>query len=509
MLSASYLQQLYSENKKASRVKDFFKTQDSKTLFKIVDKAAVSLNIHFGNLQEQDFIEAIAKIKKGLSFINTVYFPSQLSLDKGCIFPFSPFSSKEIVKATLNGQKNFLIDYYKQHVLPGLVKEAPDLIGISLSQVNQFIPGFSLAKLIKKHLNSHVVFGDNALSHAAMFLNKKNRLRRYFDSLIIGAGEPALEDLIEALKKNGSVSKVPNCLYNTRWQLRLSPAVKSFNIEEAEVPEYHEPRPRPIISIEGSQGCYWGKCTFCTRPVAHGYSKKKYKTFSEMPIDKLIAQLKEIKKQYDPLYIRLTDSAIPPGRLKDITAKLQSQNNSISIYAYIRAEKDFLSAQFCQKLARGGLVAISFGLESASQKMNNIYNKGISIANIPKILKNFSNAGIACGLCVMVGGPGENCTDMQATAALIRKNHKYIVSVLVSKFTVLLNSAIYHNPAKYNISEISTSAVNDIPLYFEHRSQTNTQQASLAAEKYVKQFSSQAYQILSSILKRNREANLK
>lgn len=501
-LSQAFLSDIYRKRKGRTKVKAFFADMDAAGFIEDVDTARQILNDYFCSLGHDEFLSNINIIRRGLNYLDAAFYPSSHRLDTGISMPYSPYSSKDILKAAGDRKRNIMISFYDRYVSPYLKEEEPEVIGISISHMNQFLPGFTLAKMARDSINSRIVLGGAAVSQLCGFFLKLPRLCRLFDFVVIGPGEETMDTLINALSKGSNVDRVANLMYKVKGRLRVSKYRKYFSIKDAELPEYVEPRPRPIIALETSQNCYWAKCKFCDRGLRYGYTQEDRARYEEKQIGIVFEELKAVKKTYNPLYVRLSDAAVPPQRLKRITDFIRDNGLDIKIFPYVRAEEDFASLSFCRQLAEDGLTAVGFGLESGSEDVNRKYSKGAPLKQTEKILRNFKEAGIHNVMFAMVGFPGEGEKEIADTAAFIQKNLDCIDMLMISPFTLLFNSYIYNNKEEFGIRKISIPRRVDIPRFYDYKCLRVEASANkeLAAD-VIKRYSSPRDSLVFEVLK--------
>jgi len=390
-----------------------------------VDRAREILDSRFFSLDADEFIQHFSTLLCGKALIDAAYFPAQL--DFGLGFHGLAYTPKvsDIEHAVNDERHNFLIPYYKNAVLPVFNEEQPDIVGISISHVSEFIPAFTLANLIKsKNPDTHICLGGSTLTQVSHRVGKNPPLWKYFDSLVLGPGEFAFSQLIEHLETGKHLSGVPNLVYKENGSIKSSVKTHSFNIDDACTPEYVSVRPRAILPLETSSGCYWGKCIFCYYPkegtadFSTEYSKGRVRN-----IELVIDDMKKLNDRYNPIYIGITDSAVHPRRLKQISEyNLQNKTkNIIKFSAFIRFEKEFKEYTFCKSLAEGGFLGGQVGLESGCQRINDLINKGVDLGDAEVIIKNFYRAGIMLHIYSIVGLPGETKEDAQKTLDFFKR----------------------------------------------------------------------------------------
>lgn len=136
--------------------------------------------------------------------------------------------------------------------------------------------------------------------------------------------------------------------------------------------------------------------------------------------------VQKLKDLYDPIYIAFTDSTLSPRRIEQIADNNPGNNKKIYFIAFIRFEKEFTSLSFCEKLVKAGFLGGHIGLESGSQRINNIIEKGVDLNDARIIIQNFNKAGLLIHLHVLVGMPQETIKEALMTFKFLKKWHKLL-----------------------------------------------------------------------------------
>lgn len=194
--------------------------------------------------------------------------------------------------------------------------------------------------------------------------------------------------------------------------------------------------PEPVIPVIFSRNCYWNKCSFCD--ICHGYDA----VYRIKGIERIVQEIAYLKKKCCVNYFRFVDEAIHPVHLKQFAGNLIKLNLNIKWETACRLEKGFKDKNFCKLLYESGCRSLSFGLESGSQKVVDLMNKGYDIADIDTILKNVGDAGIAIHIYLMTDFPGESEKEFQETVDIMLRNRNYIHSFQISKFMLTKKSTI-------------------------------------------------------------------
>ncbi len=115
-----------------------------------IDAAKQSLRNKDDFYDLERYMESLKIIDVWLDNILAPYFPSQLTVI-GSQLRFTPYSSQEIVDSFNHPEENYFYDLYEKWYLPSILEKDIDILGISITSVEQIIPGLTLAHLVKKH----------------------------------------------------------------------------------------------------------------------------------------------------------------------------------------------------------------------------------------------------------------------------------------------------------------------------------------------------------------------
>ena len=147
-----------------------------------------------------------------------------------------------------------------------------------------------------------------------------------------------------------------------------------------------------------AHGCYWKKCSFCD--VSLDYIAR-YETTTAA---KLVDRIEQIVKETGQTGFHFVDEAAPPKALKALAQEILRRKLHISWWGNIRFEKTF-TPELAELLAQSGCIAMSGGLEVASDRLLDLMKKGVSVAQVARVTKGFSDAGILVHAYLMYGFP--------------------------------------------------------------------------------------------------------
>jgi len=357
-----------------------------------------------------------------------------------------------------NIDSEFFFDEYYRELIKKIELEKPDLIGISFSYLEQIIPGLKAAYLLKKSLNSKIVFGGNHISRIIDELpNKEILFRRYCDFFIKDDGERALVELCSYLDNKIPIDDVSNLIYFkdgrliSNYQKRVSAKlVKPVNLNGFNFKDYFIPE---IVSpVKLSRGCYYNKCAFCSHAPDVFYSVRD--------MNSIIDEIKyHVSLGISKFYI--TDESTSPNLLERFADALMRNNLDIKYMIYARFEKEF-NKKLLEKAYKSGLRMVLWGFETASRRIHKLMNKGDAFEKRYEILKNAYDCGIFNHLFIFHGFPSSKLDDEMKTLEFIDKNSKILGSFPAHiYFTLDKGSIIEQNLDKFGITELKHINASD------------------------------------------------
>src|SRR6266571_1474193 len=195
-----------------------------------------------------------------------------------------------------------------------------------------------------------------------------------------------------------------------------------------------------------AHGCYWKQCTFCD--VGLDYIGRYEAAPSELLVDHIEALIAETGKRG----FHFVDEAAPPAGLKALALTLLERGVAISWWGNIRFEPAF-TPDLCRLLAASGCIAVSAGLEAASDRLLEEMKKGITVSDTARVSAAFRDAGILVHAYLMYGLPGETISETVESHERVRQlfAHGLIQSAFWHKFTATAHSPIGLHPADHGI----------------------------------------------------------
>ncbi|WP_110960635.1 radical SAM protein [Acidovorax sp. ST3] len=196
-----------------------------------------------------------------------------------------------------------------------------------------------------------------------------------------------------------------------------------------------------------AHGCYWKKCSFCD--VSLDYISRYEGASAAVLADRIEAIVRETGQTG----FHFVDEAAPPKALKALATELIARNAGISWWGNVRFEKTF-TPDLAELLADSGCIAISGGLEVASDRLLSLMKKGVSVDQVARVTKAFTDAGILVHAYLMYGFPTQTVQDTVDALEYVRQlfANGCIQSGFFHRFACTVHSPVGQNPEEYGVT---------------------------------------------------------
>ena len=196
-----------------------------------------------------------------------------------------------------------------------------------------------------------------------------------------------------------------------------------------------------------SHGCYWKQCSFCD--VTLDYIGNYQNTTAE----DLVNKIEKIMSETGITGFHFVDEAAPPKMLRALANTLIERKVYITWWTNIRFEKTF-TPELCSLLSKSGCIAVTGGLEVASDRLLAKMKKGVDIAQVAKVTKAFSNENIMVHAYLMFGFPTETAQETIDSLEVVRQlfQSNCIQSAFWHQFACTSHSPVGKNPEAFEIN---------------------------------------------------------
>jgi len=161
------------------------------------------------------------------------------------------------------------------------------------------------------------------------------------------------------------------------------------------------------------------------------------------------------------------DEAAPPALMRAVALEILKRKLAVTWWTNIRFEKSF-TKDLCLLLKASGCIAVSGGLEVASDRLLELIQKGVTVAQVARVNRNFTEAGIMVHAYLMYGFPTQTAQETIDSLEMVRQ--LFELGILQSgfwhQFAMTAHSPVGMYPEKFGVLKetetIGSFANNDI-----------------------------------------------
>ena len=361
-----------------------------------------------------------------------------------------------------------LMDLHLQDLTKSSIeKHQPNLVLLSVPFPGAMYAALRIAQTVKQHYpNIKIGLGGGYVNTELRELTDP-RIFGYVDFITLDSGERPLLALLEHLNGKRSAERLVRTFIRSAGN-----EVRYINWQEPDIPfedvgtatwdglplnsylsllDMLNPMHRLWSDgrwnkLTVAHGCYWKKCSFCD--VSLDYISR-YETASA---SLLVDRIEAIVAETGQTGFHFVDEAAPPKILKALAEELIRRKVVISWWGNIRFEKTFTPG-LCELLAQSGCIAMSGGLEVASDRLLELMKKGVSVEQVAQVTKGFSDAGILVHAYLMYGFPTQTVQETVDSLEYVRQlfENGCIQSGFFHRFTCTVHSPVGLDPTAYGI----------------------------------------------------------
>jgi anaerobic magnesium-protoporphyrin IX monomethyl ester cyclase len=442
--------------------------QGSELAAKIEDAKAVFCSPAFYDGPQS--LAAFQVIAQSLELVSLPFYPAQLNLLN--YIPASPVdSSHSLLQAVRDPRHNMFLDVFERVIVSDIVREKPDIVGISIPTIGQMLAGLTLAYLVKQAgLTRHITLGGPHITMLREQIAQVPALFGLIDSAVVFDGETPLLRLAEAIDSGGDLAQVPNLIYRAGGEIRvnpISPRAWREVARSARPPDFdglpldRYLAPELVLPLITAHGCYHGQCAFCG--VGYGAGKGFY----PLPVEQVLEHITTLQEKYGVRHIFFADEAIPPHTLRELSSRLAERGSPVHWCGCVRFERVF-SPELLAGMSRGGYRMALFGLETASERMIQRMVKGTQRETMGRVLEESARAGIWNHTFFFFGFPDETMEDAQETVNFIYAHQEAIHSASPGVFVLERCSPVHLDPGKFGVRRIISRPEQDLAIHFDY-----------------------------------------
>ncbi|PVV60349.1 B12-binding domain-containing radical SAM protein [Chryseobacterium sp. HMWF035] len=379
-------------------------------------------------------------------------------------------------------EPTFIDDFTLKILQEKLELVQPKLICFSIPFPGNLYSAFRCAKYIKENYPHIKTAMGGGFPNTELRELKDKRVFEFFDFITLDDGELPIELLYQNI-----ISKVTEPVEVKRTFLLENGEVAYKNnstrhdYKQADIgtPDYSDLQLDQYISVieianpmhslwsDGrwnkltmAHGCYWGKCTFCDISLDY------IKIYEPISAKILVDRMEELIRTTGETGFHFVDEAAPPALMREVALEILRRNLVVTWWTNIRFEKSF-TKDLCFLLKLSGCVAVSGGLEVASDRLLKLIDKGISVEQVAKVTRNFTEAGIMIHAYLMYGYPTQTIQETVDSLEMVRQ--LFEMGILQSgfwhQFAMTAHSPVGLHPEEFGVTPIKQEilfANNDV-----------------------------------------------
>ncbi|WP_106917494.1 B12-binding domain-containing radical SAM protein [Chryseobacterium aurantiacum] len=381
----------------------------------------------------------------------------------------------------LTDQQTFIDEFTLKILHEKIEAVQPKLICFSIPFPGNLYSAFRCAQFVKQNFPHIKIAMGGGFPNTELREIKDQRVFEFFDFITLDDGELPIELLCQNLEVQPETAEYKRTFLIENQEVVYKNNSKRHDYKQADIgtPDYTDLKLDQYISVieianpmhslwsDGrwnkltmAHGCYWGKCTFCDISLDY------IKIYEPISAKILVDRMEELIQTTGETGFHFVDEAAPPALMREVALEILRRNLVVTWWTNIRFEKSF-TKDLCFLLKLSGCVAVSGGLEVASDRLLKLIDKGISVEQVAKVTRNFTEAGIMIHAYLMYGYPTQTVQETIDSMEMIRQ--LFEMGILQSgfwhQFAMTAHSPVGLNPEEFGVTPIKQEilfANNDI-----------------------------------------------
>jgi len=345
--------------------------------------------------------------------------------------------------------------------------EQPSLVALSVPFPGNVYGALKCGQWIKRRYPQVAVCMGGGYANTELRSLSDSRVFNYIDYITLDDGEAPLEQLLQFLAGRIPAALLKRTFYRPENDVvyENGSLLPDYKQKDVGTPDYTGlPLEKYLSVIEMANpmhrlwsdgrwnkltlahGCYWGKCTFCD--ISLDYIKIYEATTANILVDRI----EELVAQTGQRGFHFVDEAAPPAMMREVALEILRRGLTIIWWTNIRFEKSF-TPDLCRLLAASGCIAVSGGLEVASDRLLQLINKGVTVAQVARVAAHFTDAGIMVHAYLMYGFPSQTAQETIDSLEVVRQ--LFMLGVVQSgfwhQFAMTAHSPVGLHPEQFSV----------------------------------------------------------
>lgn len=446
-------------------------------------EAAEDLEWHFGNNSIQDQARYLTSLYlEDLVDLIAATVGPHLGISKYAERIARTASSFDGLHTALNRPNNYVDEILIRVAARYFEDDCPEVVGFSVPFSGNLYGALKVGQWIKQnHPNTKVVLGGGYPNTELRDLSDP-RVFDYLDYITLDDGEGPILALLKHLQAPDRYPHLKRtfCREQNKVVYRNDLVGGDFGHAQLPAPDYsglrlHEylsmfdmPNPMHRLWNDGrwnkltiAHGCYWKRCSFCD--VTLDYIGR----FEQSPATELVDKMEQLIAQTGETGFHFVDEAAPPLAMRDLAIEILKRGLQVTWWTNIRFEKTF-TPDLCRLLAASGCIAVTGGLEVATNRLLELMEKGVTVEQVARVCEGFRDSGIMVHAYLMYGFPTQTEQETLDSLEIVRQlfEEGLVHSAFWHQFAMTAHSPVGKDPAKYHVirtgPEFAGFANNDL-----------------------------------------------
>jgi hypothetical protein len=446
----------------------------------------------FQNLDELEWAFGSMGIQDQAKHLATLYLEDVSDFITECIdknFGFSQYAERlgrsannfDEIHSLLEEDLNYIDSISIKILAQRLQEHEPKLVCISVPFPGNLFSAFRCGQYIKQNYPNIKVAMGGGFPNTELRSLTEPRVFDFFDFISLDDGELPIELMYVSLNSKDKNFEFKRTFTRENGIVVYHNSTKRNDYPQAELgtPDYSDLLLDTYISVIGitnpmhslwsdgrwnkltmAHGCYWAKCTFCD--VSLDYIK----LYEPITAKLLVDRMEEIIAQTGETGFHFVDEAAPPALMRALAMEIIQRKLVVTWWVNIRFEKSF-TLDLCTLLKYSGCIAVSGGLEVASDRLLKLIDKGVTVEQVAIVTNNLTDSGILVHSYLMYGYPTQTIQETIDSLEMVRQLFELgiIQSGFWHQFALTAHSPIGANPDEYGLTPVNESisfAHNDI-----------------------------------------------
>ncbi|MDQ6477289.1 radical SAM protein [Dyadobacter sp. LHD-138] len=349
-------------------------------------------------------------------------------------------------------------------------KYKPDILCITVPFPGNLYGGMKCGQYVRKFYPEMTVVMGGGFANTELRSLKEPRVFDYINFVCLDDGEAPLLSLLEYLDGEREITSLKRVYARTDGKVIYYNGAKEKDVPQRDTgtPDYSDLPLHDYLSVieivnpmhrlwsDGrwnkltlAHGCYWGKCSFCD--ISLDYIRR----YEPMTAALLCDRIEEIIEQTQQNGFHFVDEAAPPALLRDLALEIIRRKLTVVWWTNIRFEKNF-THDLCLLLKASGCIAISGGLEVASDRLLERMKKGVTVAQVARVADAFTQAGIMVHAYLMYGFPTQTAQETIDALEMVRQlfQQGIVQSGFWHRFAMTAHSPVGLHPEAFDVMRI-------------------------------------------------------